>query len=197
MNAPGPLDDRSEELLARYRAGAMTAAERAAFEREALADDALSEALYSELALDGFRRGGRPKARVVPLFVRVVLPIAACVALVSVWALSRRGEPVVPPAGDTVRGAGELRALAPLGTLAAAPESLVWSTAAGADAYRVELFAPSGRTLGSTVTRDTAVAIATLVRTAPDSAYWRVVPLGPDGLDLPAKARGTYRVRPR
>lgn len=46
---PGP---QQEERLARYRAGAMPASERAAFEREALADDALAEALYSEESLE-------------------------------------------------------------------------------------------------------------------------------------------------
>lgn len=197
MNEPGPLDDRREELLARYRAGALSEAERAAFEREALGDDALAEALYSELSLDAIGRGAKARPRVVPLFVRVALPIAACVVLVSVWALSRRAEAPTPGSDTTVRGAGEMRAIAPLGTLVAPPESLAWTAAVGAESYRVELHALSGATLGSLVTRDTAVAIASLTTPAPDSATWRVVPLGPDGLDLPARARGEYRVRPR
>lgn len=197
MTAPGPLDERRETLLARYRAGVLSASERDAFEREALADDALSEALYSESALDGLRRHARPKSRIVPLFVRVALPVAACVALVSVWALSRRGGAPASGPDATVRGAGTLRAIAPVGVLAAEPESLCWTSAPGAQSYRVELHALDGTTLGSLVTRDTAVAITALAGAAPDSATWRVVPLGADGLDLPGKARGEYRVRTR
>lgn len=195
MNMPGPLDERREALLARYRSGALSPAERTEFEREALADDALAEALYSETLLDGVRRDAAPKARIVPLFVRVALPIAACVTLVSVWALVRRGGTPAPGPDTTVRGAGELRAIAPVGILEALPESLTWTSASGAQSYRVELHALDGRTLGVLATRDTAIALAALVGMAPDSAAWRVVPMGPDGLDLPGRAHGEYRVR--
>lgn len=53
MNEHRPLTAQDEERLARYRAGAMSPVEREAFEHSALSDDALAEALWAEVALDG------------------------------------------------------------------------------------------------------------------------------------------------
>jgi hypothetical protein len=63
MNGPGQrLSPEQEERLARYRAGAMSEAERAAFEREVLASDALSGELYAEGSLDSVRASDPARA---------------------------------------------------------------------------------------------------------------------------------------
>lgn len=194
MNALPPLDDVREQQLARYRAGAMSASERAAFETQALADDALAEALYSELSLDAIRRA--PAAARFAWW-RVALPVAASLVAVSAWFLLRAPSTGPVPDDGTVRGSGAMRALEPAGDVAAAPDSLRWTSAAGAASYRVELLDEDGGVAGVLVTADTVAAVAALRSPVPAAARWRVTALGADGLELAAKAHAEWRVAPR
>lgn len=191
MSALPPLDDLREQQLARYRAGAMSASEREAFETQALADDTLAEALYSELSLDAVRRA--PAASRFRWWY-AALPVAASLVAVSAWMALRAPAPRLAPDEGTVRGAGAMRALEPAGDLAAPPESLRWTSAAGAQSYRVELLDENGAVAGVLVTADTVAAATALRSPVPAAARWRVTAIGADGLDLGAKARGEWRV---
>lgn len=200
MNALPPLDDLREQRLARYRAGAMVEAERRAFEAEALADDALAEALYSELSLDAVRRepaASRAARDARFAWWRVALPVAASLVAASAWWLWRSPSTAPVPDDGTVRGSGAMSALEPSGDVSAPPDSLRWTSAAGAASYRVELLDESGGAIGLLVTSDTVAAVASLRSPVPSAARWRVTAIGADGLDLAAKTHAEWRVLPR
>ena len=208
MNRTRPLPEGAEERLARYRSGAMNPDDRAAFEREVLADEALAEALYGEIALDHVHHEATrsPGAGRVPLPlttrtrhlpVHILLPIAATLLLVSGVVLWRRNTPA--PAGDWVRGERSVRALEPNGALTAPPERFRWTNEPGATSYRVELYeVDTGAPIGSIVTRDTVVAFTEVTKQQGiTGASWRVTPIGPDGLDRKPASGATYYVTGR
>lgn len=207
------LTPEQEELLARYRAGAMPADERAAFERQVVASEALSEALYAEVSLDALDAEARETARVLDArpalaarsrrgwswgVTRVLLPAAA--ALIVVAGIFRLAGPPrgAHPAPDTVRGAEALAApLEPVGELAAPPQRFVWSRDAGAESYRVDLYALDGSVIGTSVTRDTTMDFAALSPAEVAAGEWQVVPLDADGLERPATPRAAFHTRGR
>jgi hypothetical protein len=211
MTAPDELTPQQEERLARYRAGVMPAAERAEFEREVLASDALCEALYGEESLDALAAEARAAEKVLDArpaltarprrgwswgFTRVLLPAAAAVAvLVGVfrWTGRERG---APPGEDIVRGAGaQALPLEPTGEVASPPQRFVWSRDPGAQSYRVELFAPDGSVLGSAVTADTTLGYSALAQAPVAAGEWQVVPLDADGLERPGAPRAAFHAR--
>ena len=206
MNEHTPLPPGVEERLARYRAGDLTPDDRAAFEREVLADDALAEALYAELSLDAVSAREAPAVPARPaitplppprrprrLPVHVLLPIAAALAVVSAVMLWRRPAPVP---GDSVRGTAVLRVLEPIGSQSSPPAVFRWTHGAGADSYRLDLYdTASGRPLATRVTRDTVLAFSEVVPAGTALvASWRVTALGPDGLDLNATAGASFEL---
>lgn len=197
MSEPTRLGPELEERLARYRAGALTAAEREAFEREVLGSDVLAEELYAELELDAVRTTAAPA--VVPLrpraaWPRLVVPAAAAVMIVAAlswWSLRTR----VAPHDDTLRGDAVVpMLLEPVGALAVPPDVLRWNAAPTADRYRVDLYDPAGMRFGTVVTRDTVVAVRALTAERVTAGEWRVVPIDGRGLDGPVLGRATFRV---
>jgi hypothetical protein len=211
MNEVLGLTPEQEEALARYRAGAMSAAERAAFEREALASDALSEALYAEVSLDLVRpaprpltasapAASRPMATVTPLplrrsrsAARWLVPLAAGVIAVSALVLLRP-RPSVTPGADVLRGVASLSALEPVGNVTATPERFRWTSVPGATSYRVELFDLSGNSMGTAVSRDTTIGFGAVARAPLAAGEWRVTAIGPDGIDRDSRTRAAFRV---
>ena len=201
------LSPEQEERLARYRAGAMAPEERAAFEREAAASEALLEALYVEESLDTLAADARG---VAPLdarpaiavrkrglswgLTRVLLPAAAAIVVavgVLRWVGHGRG-----PAEDIVRGSAAAAApLEPTGEVSSAPRRFVWSRDPAAESYRVDLFDAAGAVIGTAVTADTSLEVAALAATPPAAGEWQVTPLDADGLERPAAPRAAFRTR--
>ncbi len=205
MSGRPVLSPEAEERLARYRAGAMTTEERRAFEMAALADDTLAEALYFEEAWDAALTPAPRVADARPALARrglgwwlprVALPAAACVAvLAGLLHFAQQGR---APQDDPLRGGGAgARPLAPVGDVTSRPEAFTWSKDAGAAAYRVDLFAPDGTRLATVVTADTTLAASALTPRPLGGGAWRVVPLGPDGLERAAEPRVPFRVESR
>lgn len=202
MSERHALRPGDEERLARYRAGAMTAEERRAFEEAALGDDALAEALYLEEAWDAAMAPPPRVADARPALAarglgwwlpRVALPAAACVAALAGilhFEQARRA-----PQEDPLRGGGAgARPLAPVEDVAAWPAAFTWSRDPGAASYRVDLFAPDGTRLATVVTAETTLAASALSAAPLDAGAWRVVPLDPDGLERPAAPRAAFRI---
>jgi hypothetical protein len=200
-----PLSPEQEERLARYRAGAMAPEARAAFEHEALADEALAEALYAEVELDAVRLATAPASpRTIVLeprrswFVLRALPVAAALAAVAFagWWLTRT--PAGPAGPDVLRGGSSApQLIEPVGDVTALPAELRWNAVAGADHYRVELFDATGRRLGTAVTPETTLAIERLVTGPFGAGEWRVVPIAASGREGEPLPRAAFRTRPQ
>lgn len=186
-DSPLPLDDLTAEKLARYRAGLLAPAERAAFEREALDRPELAEALYADLALGavlaarGAARPVRPARRwLAPALAAVLLAVAGG----ALWWPARRDGPApvrrgVPPA---------LRLIAPADGAASAPARFTWSRDPGASEYRLEVFDAEGRRRFTQVVRDTTCDAAALGAAPPAAGWWTVTPLDAAGAERPAPA---------
>lgn len=197
---PGPTEDQVERL-ARYRAGAMSASERQAFEREAVTDGAFMDALYAEQLLSPApETAAAPEhvARRVPFRaprVRWFLPaVVAAAAAGVVLALLTTTRPPLPegPDGATLRGsagsvhASAARPIEPAGSLPAPPGVYRWSREPSAAHYRVEIFDTEGRLVASGVVRDTLATAAALGAPPMAAGAWRVVAVRSDGAELPA-----------
>lgn len=201
MSEPTPLTSEQEERLGRYRAGRMSEAERAAFEREVVASEALGEELFAEAVLDEVRA---ERAAVEPLPLRrprpavwsYALPVAAALIAVSVLMWSRRPGGEAPDQGGLRGGMEAPRLIEPSGPLSREPLVLRWTSSPLADRYRVELYDDAGNSLGTAVTRDTVVAIAALTARPVAAGEWRVVAILPSGLDGPRLGRAAFRVTP-
>ncbi|MGH7740986.1 MAG: hypothetical protein ACRENS_03075 [Candidatus Eiseniibacteriota bacterium] len=218
MSEPGGLTPQHEERLARYRAGAMGDSERAAFEGEALADDALFEALYREGALDALlpigatapqasasraesaKREKRVRERRTWWGMRGsqwAWSISMGVVIGAAFSLLVVRRPSVRPGTETLRGGQtSLILLEPVGPVSAAPGRFRWTRQAGAASYRVELFDRRGTRLGTVVTADTSLSVEAFTTTRPREGQWRVVPLGADGLDRHLAVRAVFEVAP-
>lgn len=208
MNDVRLPDDDQVERLARYRAGSMSKSEREAFEKDVLASETLSEALYAELSLEVAANPEAPEqpesrrgASIRPLRPRAValrwLPIAAGLAAVVALGWWRWHPRPLPQGADYVRGEAGLTALEPSGTLDAPPARFRWTRDPGAASYRVELFDASGNDVATAVTRDTVLAFTAVTGETLSAGQWRVVAIGADGLDRRAVSRAAYEVRPR
>ena len=181
------LDAAAEERLSRYLAGTMSPAERADFERAALDDDRLAEALYAHAALADAAAARRSRLTLAPA-LRVALPLAA--VLIAVVAVFRQRPE------RTVRGVpGAVRALAPVGD---GPRTTAfrWSRVDGALHYRLEVMDAALRPIVVTITADTIVAVA------PDDTLaslrdgvWTVTPIDSAGHEL--RSSGAIRFRAR
>lgn len=205
MNQRDALDPRDEERLARYLAGDLPGVERGTFERDALADDALAEALYQDaqfqaLAVPGTAAPTRETLlprRTAP-YMRVALPLAASIAVVAgvAWWIAIR--PAQGPIEDLVRGASPgVTLIEPRGEINAPPERLVWTRDPVADAYRVELFDAEGRLVLTLLTADTTASLVGHAQAPPAAGEWRVTPIDADGAERPAPPAGRYRLRRR
>ncbi len=204
MKRPDELTAEQEERLARWRAGEMSEAERATFEREMLASDALSEAAYREAGFDALvtpatapvRHPARARTPLAwpKLAWRVALPLAATV--LAVWLLpplmGPRGVRAPAAGDDRLRGAdGGPALLAPVGSSDAAPARFVWTRDAGATNYRIEVFGPDGARVATGVTSDTTLDVGALDAPMPASGEWRVVPVAADGSErVPSERAG-------
>jgi hypothetical protein len=62
----------------------------------------------------------------------------------------------------------------------------VWNRDARASIYRLESYDAAGRLLGGSVTRDTSALANDAVPDTARSGTWRVVPMTPGGIELPA-----------
>lgn len=178
MMPPGALSPEQEERLARYRAQAMPAAEREAFEREVLANDALAEALYSEQLLDAatsVRRGaGLRRPRGGRFAWARALAAASVVVVAGIFVLRSRAP---ESDGDSTRGSR-------VGTASARADRVSWGSVAGAARYRLTLVSAAGQALADTVVADTSLARGFVARD-PRVAAWYVTPLTEDGVELP------------
>jgi hypothetical protein len=198
---------QQEERLARYRAGAMSAAQRAEFEREILASEALSEALYGETSLDAVaaevreeagatRPVGviRPRRSWTWALTRVALPAAAALAvLAGVYRWAGHG---ARPTDDLVRGAGAAALpLSPRGAIASVPQRFVWTRDPGAQSYRVDLYTPDGILHVTATTSDTTHGVAALAPAPFTAGEWQVVPIDADGMERPAAPRAAFHTR--
>lgn len=188
-------DEVTAELLARYAAGAMSDAERTAFEGRLLREDALAETLYADQSVVAAVRAARAK-RARRTWPRA-LPIAAAVAaIVGFVAFQDR----LLPRRATLRGgegADAVRLLEPAGDLAAVPSRFVWTRSSQASAYRVRVYDDALRLAGEAVTRDTILLrenIPGLDRLGAGS--WSVTPLDSSGLELPPSPITEFRLRP-
>lgn len=214
MSQTVELSPADEERLARYRSGAMSAAERESFERDAVTSAPLAEALYREASFDDIRAGAGSGATITPLprvrihgptprgrvWAGAGLALAACAAIVlgvSMW----RTRPPVPgpaPGQDTIRGVVPgMRALAPAGDVASTPVAFVWTRDPRAESYRVEIFDESGTPVTTHLTADTTVSVERLGVTLPAAGTWRVTPIGSNGLERRATEAATWRVPAR
>ncbi len=200
--APTP---EQADRLARYVSGELSGEERAALEREILADDALADALYGELALRSLplQAPGAP-ARAIPAtrprsrppFWRwqVALPAAAAVIAVfsMLWIVGRQ----TAGPGRTLRGQGGApRLLEPLGEVERVPGRFAWTPAAGAASYRLEVLDAEGRVRYETVTPRTSHPLP--AGALPDTLAllrWRVVPVDAASRELPASEFATLRI---
>lgn len=202
-------DERGARLEA-YLAGALDETERAAFEAEALADPELADQLYAAEGLDAALRGAisaetaavvRPPASSWRRRLWLAaLPAAAVVTFLIL--MPRNGlDSSLPTASTPVLRGDEAptRGLTPRGELTAAPDRFVWTSAAGAVRYRLELFDGGGRLLLTRVVGDTVFVVPPTVPVAVadgDEPYWRVLPIAADGRELPASAPVRFRLSP-
>lgn len=198
MSAGDRLTPEQEEQLGRYRAGALPAAEREAFEREVLADPDLAEALYSELSLDAVATA-RP-GRVVPLHggmpPRAWAAVAAVAAVLVLAVLLPRAWRSAPsPGPDAMRGSGGgVALLSPVGEVPESPHGFRWRAVAGAADYRLEWFDAAGARLGTRLVADTALVPGGPL---PAAGEWALTPLTPEGLPAAAPARARWSSRRR
>jgi hypothetical protein len=181
------LDAAAAERLTRYLAGTMTPGERIEFERAALDDDRLAEALYGHAALADAAAARRSRWTLTPA-LRVALPLAA--VLIAVFAVTRQRP------DTTVRGvAGAVRALAPVGD-GPEPTAFRWTRVDGALHYRLEVTDTALRPIVVTITADTFVAVApddTLASLR--AGVWTVTPIDSAGREL--RSSGAIRFRAR
>jgi hypothetical protein len=189
-----PLTHAEEERLARYRAGTMTPEARGAFEREILADDALSEALYSELALDAV---GPPRRRPATFWLPIAAAVLALSAVALLWPRPAHRAPAGAPATEILRGdPGAMAApLEPIGTLDRMPATFRWARDRGAEAYRLEIYGPDGEMVLGAMIRDTTITWQALGLDSLASGTWRVVPLAATGAERAARAPVSFEVR--
>lgn len=187
MNAPLPLSDEQQLQLARYRAGDLSESEREAFERDVLASDALSESLYSEQTLDltmrdaGAASRGRPRPRRnwAPLVAAAALLVAVIVA-VQPW--THRADL------EGLRSNGSAIEL----TVSADGDWFTWSAVEGADAYRLVIMDDSGIERAREVVSEPRLRVDDVVPGDLRRGQWRVVPLTPDGIELPASGLAEF-----
>jgi len=191
-DAREPLDEARAERLERYRAGRMLPEERAAFERDVLADDALAEALYAAGALESFVR---PRRRAAPPWRGLALAAAFAAVFAAAWWGAGRE---TPAPGPVRRGEdAAVRLLAPVGALAAPPERFAWTRDPSATGYRFELRDAAGRLVATRVTSDTVITAAEIGAEPPAAGDWSVVPLAADGSERPAPPAARFAAAPR
>jgi hypothetical protein len=196
------------ERIERYRTGAMTPAEREAFERELRANAKLRAALEQA---GGGAGGAKHAGRVLDAtralevarefreepgsLVRAAVPIAIAIVIGAVvwWMTPSRNAPTLEE-GEAPSVSMHLE---PRGDLPAPPARFVWTRDPGAARYRVEVYGENGQPLGVQVTTDTSLALAALTLKPHDAATWRAVPIDASGRDRPAADFARYRVQPR
>lgn len=201
MTRPADLSPADEERLARYRAGAMPPAEREAFERDALADEALSEAIYREASFDALGGAAAPRgATITPLpparmhgpgrrralqaGARLAIAAGAAVVIgVTLWHARTRDSGPTPDV-DAVRGVGSaVHVVEPAGPGDERPTRFTWTRDPQAESYRIEWLDAAGVPVTSRMTSDTTLVVESLGVALPESGSWRVVPIGADGLE--------------
>lgn len=187
------LTEAQAERLGRYRARGLAPAEREAFERKALADDALAAALYEDEALEALVRPRRPAA---PRWRELALAATFLAVFGAAWWWQAGRE--APAPGPVRRGAASaVRLLEPLGAIAGPPARFAWTSDPGAAGYRFELSDAEGRVVATRLVPDTALAAASLGAPLPAAGTWGVVPIAPDGAERPAPPLARFTVAPR
>ncbi len=134
--------------------------------------------------------------------LRWVLAAAASLIVVVAagWLFRVAGPPELPgrEPGTVVRGA-RIEALSPTGEIDAAPRSLRWSAHAGAERYRVRLFAVDDSVLWAQTTAAESIELPDDVsaRLLAAVAYqWQVEALDESGGVLAASERVQFRLAP-
>jgi len=202
---PPDLDPAREETLARYLAGDMTPEERANFERAALDDPGLFEAVYATSALGE----SVPPVTVTPdavVFPRssvgrrrrrgwwtMGLPAAAALLIaVALWSI----RPSVRESGDVLRGSrGRVEVIEPRGDLKGPPRHFVWKPVAGATGYRVEVLDASAHEILLAMTPDPVLDLEE--GSLPDTlrtGVWRVVALDAARAEIASSAPAVFHV---
>lgn len=188
------LTPQQEERLIGYFSGTLSAREREEFETEALADDRLARAIYSEQLLASLpvaevesRESARTSTSSRPVrptrpnrgwrFPTVWWPIALG-ATAAVAFLVLRGPREDAP---IFRGDREVATpLAPRGLLPSLPDRFVWTRVPDATGYRIRVFDADARVVGDAATADTfLVAGRWIDLDALRTATWTVTPEAP------------------
>lgn len=153
--------------VAAYLDGTLAPAARARVEAHAAACDVCRAELIEAARL--VRTQPRPHRWYVPAGAAA----AAAVVILAVWPRANPA-PELAHRGPTFTAAEAPVLIAPRGSVAAA-STLVWSSVAGADGYRVTLFTTSGRALLAVETTDSTVAVPDSVRLEGGVSYlWKV-----------------------
>jgi hypothetical protein len=157
-------------------------------ERETLLDHVVRCAACAQIyrGLQDLEAGAREFDPGVPKKAAVVLPfrpavawsvgLAAAAALVIAFLLPLRRLPSA--SDDAVRSptAQTPTAIAPVGDLAAPPDSFRWTPLAGSDRHRIELSSADGERVWTSADVDGSQAARPAeIRLAPGVYYWRVV----------------------
>lgn len=173
--------DRSADIEA-YLSGALSGAERVAFERDILNDPELAEIVFGDVEVRSMiaSAGQAPRA-VSGRAVRrtrwfrwpmVLVPAAATAAIALSILIRPSGED-----SDVFRGGvAGFSVVEPIGELAALPRRVSWRPHPSAAFYRIELFDADSHRLVSEVVAETSFSIDDGIR-VPTSGYVSVEPL--------------------
>ena len=208
---PGELTPEEAAELSAYLDGRTPPERRDELERKILASEHLADALYADVnlraTLEAYRAAppAAPRGRVVPMWARVALPLAAGVALLVLSprlfgprrAAEDSGFDGTPRfRSGTLSPAPAVRGLAPTGNVNGEPV-FAWTRDPAADGYRLELLGAAGQVVFSATTAETSLAVprASLPDPAAVSA-WRVVARRA-GADGAVSAATPLRLSPR
>lgn len=199
------MNDRAkqEDRLARYLAKGMEPAELDAFEQELLESPDLAAELYALQGVDvalRSQRSPRVGRRVAPrrsrasLLLRWAAPLAAVLALAMFapkWL-----DPDTRVEAPVFRGEPVVLTLEPFGPVDTPPTQFRWSSLDGAVEYRFELHDLEETVVWTHTTQDTTVRLpeASWRDAIAEGGMWRVVPLDPNGVELPASSPGWFTV---
>lgn len=197
------------ERLERYLSGELSAADRVAFEAEAMKDLNLAALIYKDLqvrsmisAASSERRRAEapaaPKARTgirrwvsMPI-VRWAVPAAALIVVAAIALWPR----VVSQRSGVLRGpARHFSAVSPVGNVSGRPQKLVWTPHRDAIHYRVEILDVASRTRLTVIVTDTFMDLDPSMD-IPAIGYWKVTPLGPDLSEVGSPILTRYRIAP-
>lgn len=199
-----------KERATAYFDGAMPPGERAAFEREMVANPDTARAVYEQMGMGPVYHEALQALRIRHLESHARLPDRSVTKRVPWWGRTRSrfaltaivsalvivvvlvsniGEPpqvserFLPAGGPGGEG---FRGLSPSGAVEALPFQFTWTPHPNAAHYRLEIYDKSSGKFFETITGHTSliVALDELAERGLRLGYWRVVPLDPHGSEL-------------